>query len=148
MAVIPSTLWNRWQYKTSKAGTGLEGVPPILICNGTGWITTLEVTVQPDAGSFWLLLFDVAVAPVAGDMADHSYGPCVPGATGGTIVREYEELAGADIVNGAYVTNPYNNDAVGCPFDNVLYAVLSSTDRVYTAVAANLYSVFARGQLI
>jgi hypothetical protein len=45
-------------------------------------------------------------------------------------------------------TNPYNNDAVGCPFDNVLYAALSSTDRVYTAVAANLYSVFARGQLI
>lgn len=155
MAFTPSTLWNRWDYRTTKAGNKLEGAAPVLLYNGPGWLGFIDIAIVASAGSsFWLLLFDTAVAPVVGDAADASYGPSTQPAAnpaGGTISREYSERSGTFIVNGNEVVPAVSNQEVpdspfqGLSFDFKIYAVLSSTPCLYTATAANLYRILARG---
>lgn len=132
-----SDLWFRWTYKTT--GSDYEAAAPVQLRNLPGWLALVEVVVAPNvAGSVFVLLYDQVAAPVAGNRADHSYGPVTPGATGGNLVREYQEISGFPTQAGSFN---------GIPFDNAIWIALSSTPRVYTAVAANSYSVFARGTL-
>ncbi len=155
MAIIPSTVWNRWNYETTYVGNKLEGATPILLYDGPGWLSLLEVTIVPSLGAtFWFQIFDVAVAPVVTDAAKSSYGPSTQpaaDAVGGSIVREFGEPSGSWLVNGSLVVPnatlqvPSESPFYGVGFDTKIYGALSSTGALYTPVAANLYRVFARG---
>lgn len=132
-----SNLWYRWTYKTT--GSDWEAAAPVQLTAATGWLSILEVVVaQNVAGSVWVQLFDSGALPGAGARADHSFGPITPGATGGSLIREFQEENGQPTQAGNFT---------GTPFDNGIWIGLSTTPRIYTAAPANSYAVFARGVL-
>jgi len=103
---------------------------------------TLEMT-----ATVWVLAWDVAAteaartAATAGDLsaARYSYGPIVPGTTGGLLIREPQELF-TFWQNGLVV-----DQFLAQPFDNGIVLALSATPILYAPTGGTM-KVTARGR--
>lgn len=141
MATNPELLFDRWTYETPEAGSGLEPDSVVTLYDTAGgFLEMIEAVIQPSAGKVYLLVFNLDAAPIANSVARHSYGPIDATTDGGTLVREYQEIAGYALRAGVFY---------GLPFGKKIYAGLSSTPRIFTPVqGADHWSLFARGTLI